>query len=159
MWNVCSRFLFFVSSFSRVATSSRGMRRKPRLSVEHRLEVYSRCCLRFGCELSVLKGCAAMCTHGWKCRRMSEKKPTHRIRQPSGKVCPVCGQKTYSQGGIHPQCAVYQADTARAEKLKSGQKREAIAAKRSTWSKKKCPKCSGERHVRLKICDCGHVFL
>ncbi len=89
---------------------------------------------------------------------MSEKKPTPWISQPSGKVCPVCGTRTYSQGGIHPQCAVYQADAARDEKLRAERKREANAAKPSTWTKKKCPKCGSEPHVRRKVCDCGHVF-
>ncbi len=88
---------------------------------------------------------------------MSEKKPTPWISQPSGKLCPVCGTRTYSQGGIHPQCAVYQADTPRVEKLKAERKREANAATRPTWTKK-CPKCGSEPHVRRKVCDCGHVF-
>ncbi len=89
---------------------------------------------------------------------MSEKKPTPWISQPSGKVCPVCGTRTYSQGGIHPQCAVYQADAARDEKLRAEREREANAAKPSTWTKKKCPKCGSEPHVRQKVCDRGHVF-
>ena len=89
---------------------------------------------------------------------MNEKKPTPWISQPSGKVCPVCGTRTYSLGGIHPQCAVYQADAPRVEKLKVERKREANATKPSTWTKKKCPKCGSEPHVRRKACDCGHVF-
>jgi len=55
--------------------------------------------------------------------RVSEKKPTPLVSQPSGKVCPVCGSRTYSQGGIHPQCAVHQADAARTAKLKADRKR------------------------------------
>ena len=89
---------------------------------------------------------------------MSEKKPTAWISQPGGKVCPVCGTRTYSQGGIHPQCAVHRADASRSEKLKVERKREASAAKPSTWTKKKCPKCGSEPHVRRKVCDCGHAF-
>jgi predicted RNA-binding Zn-ribbon protein involved in translation (DUF1610 family) len=89
---------------------------------------------------------------------MSEKKPTPWIAQSSGKVCPVCGHQTYSQGGIHPQCAVHQADSARTEKLKAERKSEANVPKQSTWTKKKCPKCGNESHVRRKECDCGHVF-
>ena len=89
---------------------------------------------------------------------MSEKKPTPWISSPSGKVCPVCGTRTYSQGGIHPQYAVYQADATRAEKLKAERKRQGDAAKPSSWTKKKCPKCGSEVHVRRKVCDCGHVF-
>ena len=89
---------------------------------------------------------------------MSEKKPTPWIAQSGGKVCPVCGHQTYSQGGIHPQCAVHQADSARTEKLKAERKSEANVPKQSTWTKKKCPKCGRESHVRRKECDCGHVY-
>lgn len=34
-----------------------------------------------------------------------------------GKDCPVCGKRTYSLGGIHPQCAVQQADAPRQRQL------------------------------------------
>lgn len=87
---------------------------------------------------------------------MSEKKLN--VSQPRGKDCPVCGKRTYSQGGIHPQCAVSQADSARAEKLKAKRKREANTPKQSSWTKKKCPKCGAESHVRRKQCDCGYTF-
>ena len=89
---------------------------------------------------------------------MSEKKPTPMSSQPRGKTCPVCGKQAYSQGGVHPQCAVRRADAARAEKLKAERKREAAAAKQTTWTKKKCPKCWSEMHVRRKVCDCGYAF-
>jgi predicted RNA-binding Zn-ribbon protein involved in translation (DUF1610 family) len=99
---------------------------------------------------------------------MSEKKPTPWMPQSRGKACPICGKPTYSTGGIHPQCAVRQADEPRTEKLKADRKRAATAAgaasavavtKPSAWTKKKCPKCGGESHVRQKSCDCGHVFV
>jgi hypothetical protein len=89
---------------------------------------------------------------------MSEKKPTPLVSQQSGKECPVCGKRTYSQGGIHPQCAVHQADAARNEKLKAARKLEAVEVKPSTWRNKKCPKCKKESHVRQKVCNCGHAF-
>jgi hypothetical protein len=89
---------------------------------------------------------------------MSEKKPTPLVSQPSGKVCPVCGKQTYSLGGIHPQCAVHQADSARSEKLRADRKLEAAAEKPLTWRSKKCPKCKKESHVRSKACQCGHTF-
>ncbi|MCA9142288.1 MAG: hypothetical protein H6821_15445 [Planctomycetaceae bacterium] len=89
---------------------------------------------------------------------MSEKKPTPWVSQPSGKMCPVCGTRTYSKEGIHPQCAVHQADSVRAEKLKVERKLEASVPKATTWTKKKCPKCGVESHVRRKECDCGYVF-
>lgn len=89
---------------------------------------------------------------------MSEKKPTPLVSRPSGKVCPVCGDRAYSQGGIHPQCAVRQADAARADALKAARKLEVAEAKPSTWRVKKCPKCKKQSHVRCKTCDCGHVY-
>lgn len=60
---------------------------------------------------------------------MSEKKPTPQISQQSGKVCPVCNKRTYSRGGIHPQCAVLRADAPRTEKIKAERKLEADLAK------------------------------
>jgi len=89
---------------------------------------------------------------------MSEKKPTPLIAQPGGKVCPVCGSRTYSQGGIHPQCAVRQADAADTERRKAVEKLEVAKAKPSTWRSKSCPKCNKEAHVRRRVCDCGHTF-
>jgi hypothetical protein len=65
--------------------------------------------------------------------------------------------------GIHPQCAVQQADAPREQQLKA--KRKTEAKKKSvgnklpqTWSQKKCPKCRVEVHVRKNICDCGFAF-
>lgn len=60
---------------------------------------------------------------------MSDKKPTPQIALQSGKVCPVCKTRTYSRGGIHPQCAVLQADAPRTEKIKAERKLEADLAK------------------------------
>jgi hypothetical protein len=60
---------------------------------------------------------------------MSDKKPTPQIPIESGKVCPVCKTRTYSRGGIHPQCAVLQADAPRTEKIKAERKLEADAPK------------------------------
>lgn len=89
---------------------------------------------------------------------MSEKKPTPRIIQPSGKLCPVCGKRSYSPGGIHPQCAVYQADAPRAAKIKADRKLKETSPRTSKLISKECPKCGGQPHVRRKVCDCGHVF-
>ncbi len=88
---------------------------------------------------------------------MSEKKPMPLV-QPKGKVCPVCGNRSYSKDGIHPQCAVDQADATRAEQLKAERRQEAAKAKPSSWRNKICPKCKTEFHVRRKVCNCGHVF-
>lgn len=86
------------------------------------------------------------------------------IRNSGGKPCPVCGKATYSRGGIHPQCAIVQADEGRKKQLIEKRKKEAESSKASgdkskskRWNKK-CPKCSTEVHVRLKTCACGHKF-
>jgi hypothetical protein len=41
------------------------------------------------------------------------KKPEPLFHSPPGKFCPVCGKRSYSLRGIHPQCAVQQADAPR----------------------------------------------
>lgn len=48
---------------------------------------------------------------------MSEKKPTPIIGESNSKMCPVCGKRSYSLGGIHPQCAVALADEPRKQQL------------------------------------------
>jgi len=93
---------------------------------------------------------------------MSHKKPTPILGEHNGKTCPVCGERSYSANGIHPQCAVQQADVHREEQLKAKKKTESkkpVARKPpQTWSQKKCPRCGIEVHVRKKICDCGFGF-
>ena len=92
------------------------------------------------------------------------KKPTPILDEHNGKACPVCGKRSYSAGGIHPQCAVQQADEPRAQQLKEKKKTEALKKKSvaaklpQTWSKKKCPKCGVEVHVRKRLCVCGFAF-
>lgn len=39
---------------------------------------------------------------------MYGKKPFLAVRRQNNQTCPVCGQTTYSAGGIHPQCAMNQ---------------------------------------------------
>ena len=51
---------------------------------------------------------------------MDSKKPTPLIAKPAGKPCPVCGQTSYSQSGVHPQCNLNRAD----EKWRAGLKRK-----------------------------------
>jgi hypothetical protein len=56
---------------------------------------------------------------------MNTRKPEPLVtEQRRGRVCPVCGKQTYSLGGIHPQCAVQQADAPRQLQL-AEQKRQA----------------------------------
>ena len=94
---------------------------------------------------------------------MSHRKPSPIFGEHNTKVCPVCGKRAYSAGGIHPQCAVQQADAPRQQQLKAKKKTEAkkkpVAKKRpQTWNQKKCPKCGVQVHVRKKTCDCGFDF-
>jgi hypothetical protein len=94
---------------------------------------------------------------------MSDKKPVPvTAARASEKLCPVCGKRSYSAAGTHPQCAQRQADTARKEKMAAEKAAEEKPAKKAprqqrSW-KKKCPKCDSEVHVRKKVCTCGHNF-
>lgn len=94
---------------------------------------------------------------------MPEKKPTRLIPVQIRNRCPVCGETSYSRGGVHPQCSVRQAD----EKHKSRIKQEKELAKAeepaipvnrvSPWQKS-CPLCHAVQHVRKTVCGCGHTF-
>ena len=95
---------------------------------------------------------------------MNHKKPTPIVADSNTKICPVCGKRSYSANGIHPQCAVGQADAPREQELRKAraleEKRKSQARKRrpTNWNKKKCPKCGAMVHVRKTVCDCGHAF-
>ena len=96
---------------------------------------------------------------------MNSKKANLAVARRGEKICPVCGSPSYSLGGIHPQCAMQQADAPRQKRLKeqkqAGVKRKSKAKGRwrSAWNKKRCPKCGVEAHVRKRLCACGHDFL
>jgi hypothetical protein len=79
---------------------------------------------------------------------------------PQRKQCPVCGASSYSASGIHPQCAMHQADTKRMAKVKPMAKsaKKATKAEYITRWQKPCPKCRTLVHIRKKTCDCGHTF-
>ena len=50
------------------------------------------------------------------------------------RLCPVCGKVSYSKDGIHPQCAIVQADEPRQQQLAAERKRKEAKAKPSrTW--------------------------
>ena len=89
---------------------------------------------------------------------MSEKKPVPIVDSGNRKTCPVCGERSYSREGIHPQCAVKLADADRTEEIKARRKRETTGTETSAWNKKACPMCKLVLHVRQKVCQCGHVF-
>jgi hypothetical protein len=57
---------------------------------------------------------------------MSEKKPTPFVFERGSKSCPVCGKRSYSREGVHPQCAVTQADAPRKIRLAAEKKAKAL---------------------------------
>lgn len=94
---------------------------------------------------------------------VSEKKPTPVIAQRNSKECPVCGQRSYSLGGIHPQCAMAQADAPRKLQLIAKKKADALVkaqtgnATLALWEKL-CPRCGARLPARKIACSCGHRF-
>ena len=64
------------------------------------------------------------------------------IFNPDQKRCPVCSRAVYSLSGIHPQCAIQQADEPRTIKLRADRKKAAKIEKprQRAWNKK-CPGC------------------
>jgi hypothetical protein len=60
---------------------------------------------------------------------MSTKKPFAMNIDRNGKHCPVCGKRSYSLDGVHPQCAMLRADEPR--KLRLAAEKKAKEAKRS----------------------------
>jgi predicted RNA-binding Zn-ribbon protein involved in translation (DUF1610 family) len=86
-------------------------------------------------------------------------KPVPIVPQVVRKLCPHCGKASYSRDGIHPQCALQQADARRNAMLRERRKLEPKVEKppRRIYSKK-CPGCGIHVHVRVITCDCGHTF-
>ncbi|MEO1999894.1 MAG: hypothetical protein ABGZ17_32020 [Planctomycetaceae bacterium] len=87
---------------------------------------------------------------------MSHKKPQPLITSRTPDPCPVCGEISYSRAGVHPQCAVLQAD---AKRLKHSKRvvDKPKTSKTEPWQKI-CPQCKTVQHVRKQICTCGHTF-
>jgi hypothetical protein len=83
------------------------------------------------------------------------------VPQTPKNLCPICGKPAYSLGGIHPQCAMQQADEPRLNRLRTTKAAEAQTKKpektRQVW-KKRCPKCGTSIHARRETCTCGHNF-
>ncbi len=91
---------------------------------------------------------------------MTYKKPLPLIRRRKHEPCPVCGEISYSLTGVHPQCAVRQADLKRLERINRDKKSKRVLKPVSdvkAWQKR-CPKCRVVQHVRKKACECGYVF-
>ncbi len=57
---------------------------------------------------------------------MSTKKPEPLLLATKPPICPFCGHATYSSGGIHPQCAISQADAPRQVRLQAERKAKAV---------------------------------
>jgi hypothetical protein len=93
---------------------------------------------------------------------MSAKKPVPVIAGGGQNLCPVCGKRSYSNAGTHPQCAQRRAEAVRKQKMAAEDKAGAPVAKAPrqprSWNKQ-CPKCHAQVHVRKKMCACGHSFL
>ena len=92
---------------------------------------------------------------------MNGKKPDPLDSEPPRKICPICGKPSYSREGIHPQCAVADADAKRLKEIKASQQDKPAKLAKPTrtprW-KKTCPNCGAQVHVRSKTCACGHAF-
>lgn len=56
---------------------------------------------------------------------MDTHKPAPLFPTVPGKLCPICGKRSYSPAGIHPQCAVKQADAPRQILLAEAKKERA----------------------------------
>lgn len=57
---------------------------------------------------------------------MSEKKPELIADRFAVRICPVCGTRTYSYNGVHPQCAVTHADAPRTAQLAEARRQERL---------------------------------
>ena len=91
---------------------------------------------------------------------MNSNKPRPLIARRTHPRCPVCGEISYSLAGVHPQCAVRQADEQRLRRLKRKPAERKKPGGRSgvrPWERL-CPKCKSVQHVRKKVCVCGHTF-
>jgi predicted nucleic-acid-binding Zn-ribbon protein len=94
---------------------------------------------------------------------MSEKKPIPALALRGAHDCPVCGKRSYSATGIHPQCAMVQADAPRkrrlaAEKAKEKKEKPRSDSQNQTAWQKTCPKCGARRPAQGQDCTCGHKF-
>ena len=79
------------------------------------------------------------------------RKPQPLQTSPKRKHCPACGEVTYSSSGIHPQCAMMQADQKRMDRVKkNGRKtpKPNVATSDIKPWQKKCPKCRAVVHCR-----------
>lgn len=91
---------------------------------------------------------------------MSSEKSVIVVKPVPKNICPICNRASYSAGGIHPQCAMQQADEIRVSMIRAARASEPKVKKTPNQSwKKQCPKCDAKVHVRRDNCDCGHSFI
>ncbi len=92
---------------------------------------------------------------------MSNKKPPPLLPSQTRNRCPVCGEISYSRGGVHPQCSVRLADQKHKNQLKLEKPvpRPAKPANSGTPWHRVCPKCNALLHVRKEVCSCGYAFV
>ena len=62
---------------------------------------------------------------------MSESKRNPMAADRDSKNCPVCGKRSYSREGIHPQCAALRADAPRRLLLAAEKKAKAAERQRT----------------------------
>jgi hypothetical protein len=74
---------------------------------------------------------------------MSEKKPIPIVVERSRKSCPVCGKRSYSRDGVHPQCSMILADAPRKIRLAAEKKARAIERQRAAEQ--------GEQVIRRQV--------
>jgi hypothetical protein len=91
---------------------------------------------------------------------MSSETSVRIVPTPPKHLCPVCGTPSYSLGGVHPQCAIQQADEPRMIRLRAAKSAAPKTKKpaQQAWQRR-CPACGLESHVARKVCKCGHKFV
>lgn len=88
---------------------------------------------------------------------MSEKKPMPLLEPVTRPKCPICGTSVYSAHGIHPQCALLQADRKRLA-ANAVPKTKAVPKAAAANQQKKCPACYQITSAKTVKCQCGFQF-
>ena len=83
---------------------------------------------------------------------MSSEKSVVILPQPPKHLCPICGKAAYSLGGIHPQCAIQQADEPRIVKLAPPRRSNPRLRNREQekWKKRLPMSGAGSQHRRVR---------
>jgi hypothetical protein len=78
----------------------------------------------------------------------NNRKPEPLLYQTTaGRRCPVCGEKSYSSTGIHPQCAVQQADAPRQRLLADAKRRNREQAELDEAATRPTPQKARQLHI------------